>query len=483
MEKESYVGKTYTYGAARLLIVEEPVKNSIKCTCDICGAVDTYKLSDLRELKVDGCKTCKQGLKVGDKKGDMEILEFLLRDGKVHAKLRCTECNTLYVHSIKDVKSSDCKCVACERRAVERRIYEVKPNSIINGMEVLERVNYNNKPHFKVRCTKCGKQFLHSVQATLAPDYGCPVCNKNTAKKADQQDIKGKEKTKKEATKKNLLGNIASFDKEPVLDLTKFRIAGDFIFTGTATRTSLTGVSVSTLVKGQCTHCGSITMDTEGNFSKNNYKCKKCSKISSDKRNIIENTNWVGYVRHNIEVTKVKKNSDGVLMADTKCLACGHEMTIPVTTIMSEPELTCIKCGDTPILVECPLCHKNHIKTTLRKIYEKRDYTAGILCGKDTVLYSEIALQHETATRLENIRKRYKGYTLEERIPGHDETPVIFKFQEHYTGTDNNIYHTCMCEVHNKLMVLTDDEIRVYKHEYCADTRMMPYNPNKKPKK
>jgi hypothetical protein len=478
-QKESYIGKTYSHGAARLIVIDEPVKNSIKCRCEICGAVDNYKVSDLKESKVDGCKTCKQGLKVGDIKGDLEITEFLLRDRKVHAKLKCTKCNTYYIHNINDVKSNNFVCSTCLKNMTSKEFYE-KHKMIYNGMEIIDNATLNGVDCYKLQCTKCGKSFIHKVTDVESSNYGgCPICNK----KVNKQDTKVKEKIKKESTKKNLLGNIASFDKEPMLDLSRFRIAGDFIFTGTAMRASLTGASVRELLKGQCTHCGSTTVDTESYFSKHEFKCQKCNKINSDKRNIIENTNWVGYVRHNIEVVKVKKNSEGVLMADTKCLACGHEMTIPVITIMSEPELTCIKCGDTPIVVECPICHKNHIKTTLRKIYEKRDHVVGVLCGKDTVPYSEIALQHETATRLENIRKRYKGYTLEERLPGHDDTPVIFKFRENYTGTDGNIYHTCMCEVHNKLMVLTDDEMRNYKHEYCADTRMMPYNPNKKPKK
>lgn len=421
-EKQYYVGTQYNNEEARLIAISEPIKNSIKCKCSICGAEESYKLSDLKEGKVTACKSCKQGIEIGD---------------------------------------------------------------TIGGMTVVKHVIACNKFGIQLRCTKCNKLFLHDVATIKSKGYQCPLCKRAEAqaKKESQLKIKPKETFRKEATKKNLLGNIASFDREPVLDLSKYRVVGDFIFTGKVMRASATGVSVRELLKGQCMHCGSNTIESENYFSKNEYKCQKCNKINNDRRNIIENTNWVGYVRHNIEIVKTKKNSSGVLMADTKCLACGHEMTIPVVTIISEPELTCIKCGDTPITVECPLCHKNHIKTTLRRLYEKRDSKTMTLCGSNTVPYSEIALQHETATRLENIRKRYKGYTLEERIPGHDETPAIFKFKENYTGTDGNVYHTCMCEVHNKLMVLTDDEIRSYKHEYCADTRMMPYNPNAKHKK
>lgn len=421
-EKQSYVGTPYNIGGARLVVVREPLKNSIRCKCLICGAEDNYKLSDLKEHKVTACKNCKQDIEVGDTIGGMTVVKHMVTYNKFGIQMRCNKCNKLFLHDVATIKSKGYRCPACKKAEIQ-------------------------------------------------------------SNRESQPKIKSKEAFKKEATKKNLVGKIASFDKEPILDLSKYRVVGDFIFTGKVLRTSTTGASVRELLKGQCIHCGGNTIESENYFSKNEYKCKKCNKINSERRNIIENTNWVGYVRHNIEIVKTKKNSNGVLMADTRCLACGHEMTIPVVTIISEPELLCIKCGDTPITVECPLCHKNHIKTVLRRLYERRDPNLVIVCGGNSVPYSEVTLQHETATRLENIRKRYKGYTLEERIPGHDETPSIFKFKESYTGTDNNVYHTCMCEVHNKLMVLTDDEISNYKHEYCADTRMMPYNPNAKRKK
>ena len=427
-EKQYYTGITYSNDGARLIVVDEPVKNSIKCKCALCGAVDTYRLSDLRENKVVACKACKQGIEIGDNVGGLEVQKFTVHDNKLKAIMHCSSCNKNLIHEIGLIKSKGYRCPVCIK------VKKVMP-----------------------------------VTTKMVP----------TAK------------AKKEAAKKNLLGNIVSFDGTPSIDFSKYGMRGDFIFTGRLTRASKDGATVREVLRGQCTHCGGTTTESENYFVKHEYKCQKCSKINKDRRNIIENTNWVGYVRHNIEITKTKKDSNGVLIADTRCLACGHEMTIPVVTIFSEPALTCINCGDTPIVVECPLCHKSHIKTTLRKLYDRREAgksdssltKQGVFCGKEVVEYSEILLQHETVMGLERIRKKYKGYTLDERIPGHDETPVIFKFKEGYIGTDGERYHTCMCEVHNKMMVLTDDEIRTYKHEYCADTRMMPYNPNGKPKK
>lgn len=428
-DKIYYTGKAYNKAGASLTVIEEPVKNSIKCKCNICGTVDTYKVSDLKAGNVLACKSCRQGVNIGDKFDTLEVKDFIIHDRKLKAAMYCSGCN---------------------------------------------------------------KKFIHDIRIITSKGYKCPVCAKTKAIavpiKGGSTPVTAKSSNNEKATPKNLLGTIVSFDETPQMKIVNPGFRGDFIFNGTVLKLSKTGGRVSEHLRGQCVHCGGTTTESENYFIKHEYKCQKCNKINSDKRNIIENTNWVGYARHNIEIVKTKKDSNGVVMAETRCLACGHKMEVPVVTIFSDPELTCIQCGDTNITVECPLCHKNHIKTTLRKMYTARTNTntsvkQGVTCGKNIVEYSEILLQHETAMGLERVRKKYKGYTLDERIPGHDETPTIFKFKEGYIGTDGEQYHTCMCEVHNKLMVLTDDEIRSYKHEYCADTRMMPYNPNIKPKK
>lgn len=428
MDKKIYMGSSYDIEAAHLVIIEEPFKNSIKCRCRICGAVDNYKLSDLKSSLVTACKTCRQGLSIGDTFDTMEVKKFTVNNNKFKVYMHCTKCNKIFIHSISQIKSKG---------------------------------------------------------------YCCPICgnqgeSSNTKIEKPKKNIR-EDKNIKEKNKKNILGNIASFENKPELDLTKFKRVGDFIFTGKTMSRSKTGSSLTDKIKGQCIHCGGTTTDTEKNFEKSEYKCKKCNIINSDKRNIIYNTNWVGYVRHNIEIVKTKKNSDGILMADTRCLACGHEMTIPVVTVVNEPELTCLKCGDTPVKMICPICRKPHIPTTMRKMYEQREDKMGFICKEtnETVYASEIIAQHEILNRFDNIRKKYKGkgFNLLERISGHDNTPDIYKFEENYIGTDGLTYHTCMCGTHNKMMVLTDDEIRNYRHEYCADTRMMPYKPNKENKK
>lgn len=418
-----YNGQAYLSSSASLIAVAEPVKNSIKCMCNICGTVDNYKLSEFKNKEITACKKCRDGLNIGDTKGTLTIKEFRLA------------------------------------------------NSANNkGLEV------------KFTCSKCGKTFIKSVE-DFKKLKDCQVCSRAKATKVSEKPVKTIDSIKghkiNSPKQKRVVGNINEFNEKPELNLAKYRMVGDFIFVGTRSLRSKTGQSIQQQLRGECVHCGAVTIDTENNFKKSGYKCKKCDIINSDRRNVIYNANLVGYVRHNIEIVKTKINSDGVLMADTRCLACGYEMTIPAVTVLNEPELTCLKCGDTKVRMICPLCKRPHIVTTLRRLYEKKDESMKFLCGNETVPASEVVLQHETETRLDNIRKKYRGYTLVDRIPGMDGSPDIFKFEEHYTGTDGEVYHTCMCGVHNKMMVLTDDEMRTYKHEYCAESRMLPYKPNK----
>lgn len=436
MSKILYTGNTYNNngGTASLTAIEEPVKNSIKCRCNICGAIQGYKVSDLKEGNIAACKKCKQGIEIGDKIDSLVVTGYYVYNKAFKIKCTCNKCNKQYMYDADVLKSKRFKCVNCNNISM--------PANKIGGA-----------PYVKTALTRP----LIKVGSNQENSKPVPIKKKG-----------------------NVVGSIANFDTEPTMS-EKFKTFGDFIFVSKKSKRSKTGQSIQELLVGQCVHCGCNTIDTEKNFKKYEYKCKKCDKISVDRINVVENTNWVGYVRHNLEIVKTRKDSNGVLMADTKCLACGNTATMPVISVVTEEELTCIKCGDTPIMVECPLCKKPHIRTKFRSLYAI-DESGGnryFPCGKDKVPVSEVVLQHETLARLDNIRKRYKGYELRERIPGHDGTPDIYKFTDNYTGTDNEVYHTCMCSTHNKLMVLTDDEIRNYKHQFCADTRMMPYKSKK----
>lgn len=454
-DNKTYEGQTYTNGSAvKLIAIGEPIKNSIECKCLICGEINSYKISDLKNNNILACKSCRAGLKIGDIIDTLEITGYTTINGKFSCRCACKKCGKEFALQPAVLKQKGFKCRVCNK--------EVQANTSTNTSAE------PNKPFGLGTTPMIRPRVLAKAVARPAETKPKPVEEPKSPKKAP----------------KNIVGNLNSFERHPRISQ-RYGTIGDFIFVEKEQRATKTGMRVNELLKGQCIHCGCSTLKSEKDFEKDEYKCKKCNKIKEDKRNIIRNGNWVGYIKHNIEVVRTTVDSNGTVIADTKCLACGYEMSLPIVALLTEPDITCLNCGDTKIKMECPLCHKPHITTTLRNLYRVSESARYAPCPNrnEEVPYSEIVLEHESKTRLENIRKKYKGYTLAERIPAHEDVPELFKFQEGYTGTDGERYNTCMCSVHNKLMVLRDDEILAYKHEFCADPRMLPYNPKIKPKK
>lgn len=427
-------GAVYQVKAAKLLIEEDPIKNSVKCRCLYCGDIDTYKVSMLSNGEVHVCKNCQGNLKIGKTYGEtMKLNEFVVAQGKVGAKMRCESCNKLFIHSMDLVKSKGYHCPVCGLSKVKDGADKVK----------------------KSQSNKTEGDF--------------PKIKPRQKKKAENQDI--------------LVGNITSVQTAELRDLSTYKKKGDFIEVDRFMRRSKTGASVQPMVKAQCVKCGQITQFRESQFNEKS-KCEKCNKLKDGNKNILNNINWIGYTKNNMEIIGVIKDTDGVLKAKTKCLICESENVIPLVSFIYEKEIICNNCADAKLNMICPLCKKPHINITPRNLYRIREETTYIACDnkRDRVPLTEIAMQHEMQVKLDTIRKRYKGYTLEQRFEGRGEIASILKFEEGYTGTDEQEYHTCMCLEHNKMMVLTDNEIMQYKHEYCAETRMIPYNPKKRPK-
>lgn len=447
------IGNVYRAHGASLQIVSEQVKNSVKCRCLVCDTVDGYKVSELKAGEVLACKNCKGDYNVGDVVGKtLVITDYAIKyDGQnniFYFVLKCNKCNNEFMLTIESIKNIK-ECAKCT---------SVKPKIVPSSNSSMASV-------FGVAPTA-------TVKPTARPKIVPPSVNNN------------KIQSKKEAKKANIVGNLKSFVEQPDLELNNYKIFGDFIEVGYDNRVSKTGQSVQKVIKAQCQKCARITLFTESQFKKSDGKCNKCASLPKDSNNLIENINWVGFVRHNIQVVRTTRGSDGVLIGELKCLACGYEMTAPIVAFKLEPEFTCIKCGNTPAFVVCPLCKEPHIKITPRDMYKVTNETLYRACDKtgsiEKVPVNEIRLQHEIQSTLDNIRKKYKGLTLDERMTSLNGNTVIYKFKENYIGTDGLVYNSCMCELHNKLMVLTDDEILNYDHEYCADTRMMAYRPKER---
>ena len=447
-------GMTPQYTTCDMTITKNPVANSVECKCNICGKVDTYKVSMLKNREVVICKSCKGNIEL-DKvyNGHLKAVGYAVYNKVIVFVVECINCNKKFFFTKEKLLDKKTCCVKCGTK-----------NNIATDIEA--------KPEVK----KEVKRIMPRSVARLR---------------------KEQEENEKKLKESKISGAImrAESAPDPLAYKSAYDMKGSFLIRKTANRVSATGARSTEQFTATCMKCGASFKKTKAELNRMNYCCTECESRTRDGRNIFKNINWVGFVKNNLEVVSTVVNSEGGVTCKLKCLTCAkhvddikHAMidNIPLVTLLDEKsEFICPFCADTILKVLCPLCGEAHIKTTTHKMYCNRDTNIGYKCTKiDKVVSREqILIYHETLASLDNLTSKYtNNYTLDCRIEGRGGFATILKFKEGYTGTDGNMYHTCMCAEHHKLLVLNDEEIRTYRHEYCADTRMMPYNPKIKPK-
>ena len=422
-------GATYSHESAFLTVLENPTNNSVKCKCGVCGEENKYRVSDMKNNNIVACKSCAKGFKIGDIYNERFVLEYFWY-------------TTEYAYTNVGIQRYKHKKVLCAR----------------------------------LRCLKCNTSYAKQVaELKTGKTIRCEKCElKNTIK--PEKIIK----EKKEKKEKSLSGYVASIEEDRKT-FNDYEKCGDFIRTDTASRRSKLGVSISNDIVAMCIKCAAVSHIKESEWKNGNCKCKKCGNIGDNSKNIIKNINWVGHTIRNLKIIKTRNDSDGVIKADIKCLLCGATYTFNLVSVLNECELLCIECADTKLEMRCLECGHNGITTTQRKLYRQEEGRTMFTCKhcKQLIDSSELLYKHEVETKFNSIRKQYKGLTLDKHISGREGIASLFLFKEGYTGRDGKQYNTCMCEEHNKFLLLNEDEINHYRHEFCADTRMQAYRPKK----
>ena len=433
-----------------MTVTKNPVANSVECICNICGAVETYKVSMLKNQEVKACKKCKGNTEIGKIVNNaIKIEDYTIHNGIFKFIVSCVDCNRKFYFTKEQVMNKNCICPKCKNGKVDE------------------------------------KQKVALKESKDAP-------------KADREVKKLMPRSQAKALKEQ--GKImgAFIDAEGTNDtfvLTIDNCRGSFLLKPTTGRTSKTGKCTIPQKLATCLKCGASYKKTDAELDRMNYQCKECESRTKDGRNIFKNINWVGYIKHNLEVISTVINSEGGVTCEVKCLTCeklaktDKEKTIyriPLVSLLSEDsEFICPACSDVHLRVLCPECGIPHIKTTTYRLYCNKEQNISYMCDKTNTLVSreKLLMYHDTLTTLDRLNSKFtSNYNLDCKVDGRDGFATVLKFKESYTGTDGQEYFSCMCTEHHKLLVLNSDEIRTYKHEYCADTRMMPYNPKIKPK-
>ena len=376
------------------------------------------------------------------------------KDGKkVEVGCTCNTCNYSDSYEIKDISGEFKSDVTCKLCGYKHIIGEEFPNIRTGSTLTLASMQkMQGRNMATLKCSKCGASInteVSSVNNTAS--IGCTTCN---------------------VIKKYNIGNSAEFgsifninNKEH----TDYQIIGTYMIL----RNENNQGKVS--VKAQCIECGNII---DRNYDKFDAfvndvisGCRACETLKKRTKNYINNNNWVNYIKNCRKINEVI-DRDGTKIAVTECLICGDIKEIPLTVFILAEKLVCQNCIDSKVIVRCHVCKGFHeLDLTIQDLYNS---TRDIKCPntkKSMSIYS-IRMSHEKQCKLDYLVSNFPDFGDYVEIPG---TGLIKSTDKYYTGTDGVEYHTCYCEDHNKLLTLTDDEIRSYEHQFCADTRMYGY--------
>ena len=251
-------------------------------------------------------------------------------------------------------------------------------------------------------------------------------------------------------------------------------------------------------VKIMCTKCYTIKAVTQTSWDSNKVTecndCKTIGKRAEVKQGYIRSNNWKGFIKNNLEVVSdLHKNSNGVDTVDVVCTTCGYgqdvnnKFTLPLMTLIESPSIMCQRCCNAKIKLICPKCNKIHITTSAKAMYDRQykdieNTQIGCPETNSYVRLPEAIWQHNTILKMNAIKNQFKKnfefMGVETTLSG-DE---LIRLNSSYVGRDGETYTTYYCHKHGKYVVLKENEVGTYSHDYCMDTRMKEYNKNSKVK-
>lgn len=372
---------------------------------------------------------------------------------KVEVSCTCSTCNYSDSYEIKDISGEFNSNVTCKLCGYKHIIGEEFPNTRTGSTLTLTSMQkMQSRSKATLKCSKCGANITTDVSDILnRASLGCETCN---------------------VVRKYNIGNSAEFgsifnvnNKEH----TDYQIVGTYMIL----KNEVNQGKIS--VKAQCIECGNIIDRDYDKFDAfvNDVisGCRACETLKKRTKNYINNNNWVNYIKNCRKINEVI-DRDGTKIAVTECLICGDIKEIPLTVFILAEKLVCQNCINSKVIVRCPVCKGFHdLGLTIQDLYNS---TRDIVCAntkKSMSIYS-IRMSHEKQCKLDYLISNFPDFGDYIEIPG---TGLIKSTDKSYVGTDGVEYHTCYCEDHNKLLTLTDDEIRSYEHQFCADTRMYGY--------
>jgi len=388
----------------------------------------------------------------------------------------CGKCNRESTYLKKAfINETISACKICSKQA-NKKIDKLKlePGDKINNVTIDKIDTVGNSIRLQFTCNICKKQ--HKVY-------------KDSADKISKSEIRCNCEDFKKGKKQ--IGLIEGYhtDNEPKLMRKKAAVAlkPDNIFQREIPGFRYIGSSVqgvkSVSFSYQCLDCLSIINIPEGRVTAGNcdITCKRCKELKDNNSITLTKMDWVGYINNCRRVQRVYTSDSNIKMCEVQCIICGSTEKMPLATFISDQTLICKECSTNILKLRCPICGEAHIKTSIKALYNTNN--SGYTCtttGKK-IDKEDLISDHEFEIEKQYIKSKYSGkYNFARRIKGRNGIANMIVFDSGYTGTNGEFYNNCMCIEHNKFMSLSDSELQKYMHEYCMETRMMPYNQNGK---
>ena len=490
--------KMYIHNAACLSIESSGKTNDVECKCLLCGEVNSYKKSDLTQGKLLICKSCKQSIELGEKipKSDLIAIAYRRPDCVDITKdsNRDADLNSFYNYrsSPQELKLV-CQCT--------------KNSSHISVYNLLH-VNQGIRAGISIPCDICDKEKQevknekarkrieeHNKEADIPLQHGV---NPYVSESRRLGAISNKEQSNNEEPLRN---------NQPVAGSYKIGdLLGKWMITGIVENYVETNVNKFGKVSGKiekfvalsCIDCGFTRNIRLKTFLDNVQEiketecsiCKKTKKANNKDINILNNLDYIGTIKNEFIIDDVSK--DGIVKAH--CLVCERYnkgkpkkyIKMPLYEWEFTSTFRCTNCFNQKINVVCPVCGQPHFSITRDRLYNF-SYTNTIIgkckaLDKDgkAVSCKELAMYHNELQEMQVAKSIYNDKFTPDKIRESKGGAKLMLFNDSYIGTDEQIYQSCLCLKHNKLLSLTYNEIDNYKHEFCSNPLMTAYSNSKK---
>jgi len=475
---------SYTHRGISNIYEREELRNPDKLVCRNCEKLKSVakeeKLNELKaKLKEDLGVSPTSSTKSGEQAETYDIMHLL--DEELRVLMLSTAKVTPITITNDCIATFDMKTTADGNDSVSKRWSELLKGTSVGSLDVIGVICsgvqnkvvkgymhtlYNTPKKVVLKCRDCGGYTFTGFSTNIfSSSVICSNCSTDTNKDTlgnpvKMQPVSVVDSRKKIKNSRSILQGIGSkLDeikskpeyKKDFDSVKSFRSDCVVVDAQYNDKSSDSEIDL-TLV---CSRCGSILT-----YNRNMADIEKnCKCTSGDKTPFVGkmHQNWVGSI-HNFLIITYQEG----YMCDVKCHVCGAEhKDLSLYDVLQGK--CCCSCSYSVIDTECDDCG-NFSAFKLKDVIRG----AKLKCSEcKKVLDRGLVLLDISASDKRLSFKRLNSGTAS-LVPANDSN-LLREQQESplYIGRDGEKHYRAMCFEHNKSIILTEQEIQNYNHEYC----------------